>query len=120
MQVPPLSQEDPLEKEMATHFCILALKIPWKKSLAGHNPKGHKDSTDTHTHHYSSSCQNKSRGFATVCYLVSDLWPPELPMACLVAGEVPSPLAGKLYLSPSTPVSKDLQSTKVACDEGLV
>ena len=24
-----LSQEDPLEKEMATHFSILAWKIPW-------------------------------------------------------------------------------------------
>ena len=24
-----LGQEDPLEKEMATHSCILAWKIPW-------------------------------------------------------------------------------------------
>ena len=28
-QVPSLSQEDPLEKEMATHSSILAWKIPW-------------------------------------------------------------------------------------------
>jgi len=27
-EVPPLSQEDPLEKEMATHSSILALEIP--------------------------------------------------------------------------------------------
>ena len=27
--VQSLSQEDPLEKEMATHFSILARKIPW-------------------------------------------------------------------------------------------
>ena len=28
-QVLLLGQEDPLEKEMATHFSILAWKIPW-------------------------------------------------------------------------------------------
>ena len=27
--VPSLGQEDPLEKEMATHSTILAWKIPW-------------------------------------------------------------------------------------------
>ena len=29
IRVQSLSQEDPLEKEMATHFSILAWKIPW-------------------------------------------------------------------------------------------
>ena len=29
MQVPSLGQEDPLEKEMATHSSILAWKVPW-------------------------------------------------------------------------------------------
>ena len=28
-QVPSLGQEDPLEKEMATHSSILAWRIPW-------------------------------------------------------------------------------------------
>ena len=28
-QVPSLSLEDPLEKEMATHFSIIAWEIPW-------------------------------------------------------------------------------------------
>ena len=28
-QVQSLDQEDPLEKEMATRFCILVWKIPW-------------------------------------------------------------------------------------------
>jgi len=28
-QFPSLGQEDPLEKEMATHSSILAWKIPW-------------------------------------------------------------------------------------------
>ena len=31
MQVQSLGQEDPLEKEMATHSSILAWKIPWKE-----------------------------------------------------------------------------------------
>ena len=44
--VPSLGEEDPLEKEMATHFSILAWKIPWteepdRQSMAsqrvGHN-----------------------------------------------------------------------------------
>ena len=34
--------EDPLEKEMATHFSILARKIPWKRSLEGYSQWGHK------------------------------------------------------------------------------
>ena len=29
MWVQPLGQEDPLEKEMATHASILAWEIPW-------------------------------------------------------------------------------------------
>ena len=28
-QVPSLSREDPLEKEMATHSSVLAWRIPW-------------------------------------------------------------------------------------------
>ena len=34
-QVQSLGQEDPLEKEMATHFSTLALKIPWTEELGG-------------------------------------------------------------------------------------
>ena len=30
-----LVQEDPLEKEMATHFSILAWKIPWTEDPGG-------------------------------------------------------------------------------------
>ena len=33
MQVLPLGQEDPLEKEMATHSSILAWEIPWTEEL---------------------------------------------------------------------------------------
>ena len=32
-QVPSLGQEDPLEKEMATHSSILVCKIPWVSGL---------------------------------------------------------------------------------------
>ena len=38
-QVQFLGWEDPLEKEMATHYCILAWNIPW--SWAG--SRGHKE-----------------------------------------------------------------------------
>ena len=35
MQVQPLGQEDPLEKEMTTHFSMLAWKIPWTEEPGG-------------------------------------------------------------------------------------
>ena len=35
MWVQPLGQEDPLEKEIATHSCILAWKIPWMEAPGG-------------------------------------------------------------------------------------
>ena len=35
MQVLSLGQEDPLEKEMATHSSILAWKIPWAEEPGG-------------------------------------------------------------------------------------
>ena len=41
-----LGQEDPLEKEMATHSSILAWRIPWR-SLVGYSPWGHKESDTT-------------------------------------------------------------------------
>jgi len=34
-QVQSLGQEDPLEKEMATHFSILAWRIPWTEMPGG-------------------------------------------------------------------------------------
>ena len=38
--VPSLGQEDPLEKEMATHSSILAWKIPWTEEPGGLQPVG--------------------------------------------------------------------------------
>ena len=40
--VQSLSWEDPLEGEMATHYSILAWKIPWTQSLVGYSPWGRK------------------------------------------------------------------------------
>ena len=34
-QVPSLGREDPLEKEMATRFSILAWRIPWTEGPGG-------------------------------------------------------------------------------------
>ena len=44
-QVRSLVQEDPLEKEMATHSSILAWKIPWMDKPG--SPWGHKESDMT-------------------------------------------------------------------------
>ena len=40
MQVNFLGREDPLEKEMATHFSILAWEIPWTEEPGGLQSKG--------------------------------------------------------------------------------
>ena len=39
-QVQPLGQEDPLEKEMATHSSTLAWRIPWTEDPVGLQSKG--------------------------------------------------------------------------------
>ena len=43
MQVRSLSQEDPLEKGMATHSSILAWRIPWTEEPGGLQCMGHKE-----------------------------------------------------------------------------
>ena len=42
-----LGQEDPLEKEMATHCSILAWRIPWTEELGGLQSMGRKESDMT-------------------------------------------------------------------------
>ena len=39
-----LGQEDPLEKEMATHYSILAWKIQWTEELGGLQSMGSQES----------------------------------------------------------------------------
>ena len=55
-----LGQEDPLEKEMATHSSTLAWKIPWTRSLVGYSLWGCKESDTTEQLHllfwWSSGC----------------------------------------------------------------
>ena len=50
-----LGQEDPLEKEMATHSSILPGKSHGQRSLVGHGPWGHKrvrhDTVTKHSTH---------------------------------------------------------------------
>ena len=50
--VPSLGQEDPLEKEMATHSSILAWRIPWTEELGGLQSTGHKESDTTERLHF--------------------------------------------------------------------
>ena len=42
--VQSLGQEDPLEKEMAAHSCILAWKIPWTEEPGGLQSTGSQES----------------------------------------------------------------------------
>ena len=46
-----LDREDPLEKEMATYFSILAWEILWTEELGGLYPKDHKKSDTTELAH---------------------------------------------------------------------
>ena len=51
-QVWSLSQEDPLEKKMATCSSILAWKINAQRNLVGYSPWGHKESDMTERLHF--------------------------------------------------------------------
>ena len=47
-----LGQEDPLEKEIATHSSILAWRIPWTEELGGLQSTGRKESDTTERLHF--------------------------------------------------------------------
>ena len=47
MQVQSLGQEDPLEKEMATHYSILAWEIPWTEKPGELQSMGLQKESDT-------------------------------------------------------------------------
>ena len=49
-----LGQEDPLEKEMATHSSILAGESYGRRSLVGYSPWGRKESDTTERLHFLS------------------------------------------------------------------
>ena len=46
-----LGQEDPLEKELATHSSILAWRIPWMEELGGLQSMSRKESDTTERLH---------------------------------------------------------------------
>ena len=48
--VPSLGQEDPLEKEMATHSSILAWRIPWMEEIGGLQSMGSQRDTTERLH----------------------------------------------------------------------
>ena len=50
--VQSLGQEDPLEKEMATHSSILAWRIPWTEEFGGLQSTGRKESGTTERLHF--------------------------------------------------------------------
>ena len=52
--VQSLGQEDPLEKEMATHSSILAWRIPWTEELGGLQSMGRKESDTTERLYFTS------------------------------------------------------------------
>ena len=71
MWVQPLSREDLLEEEMATHSSILACKMPWTEELVGYSPGDHRESdsaectcvrTHTHTHTHTHTLCKKHSG----------------------------------------------------------
>ena len=43
-QVGSVAQEDPPEKAMATHYSILAWRIPWTEEPGSYSPRGCKES----------------------------------------------------------------------------
>ena len=48
MHVRSLGREDPLEKEMVTHYSILAWRIPWPEKLDGLQSMGLQESDMTY------------------------------------------------------------------------
>ena len=70
-QVQSLAEEDPLEKEMATHSRILAWKIPWREKLSGATVQGVTESDMTeeteHTQDYLSIESLRSSSHLILC-----------------------------------------------------
>ena len=60
-QVWSLGQEDPLEKEMATHSSIIAWRSPWMEEPGGYSPQGRKESDMTEWLLFHSFFLNKKK-----------------------------------------------------------
>ena len=60
-----LGQEDPLEKEMATHSCILSWRIPWKEEPGRLQSMGLQEfnTTELLNHHHRQVLETLCCGF---------------------------------------------------------
>ena len=79
-QVQTLLQEDPLEKGMATHACILAWRIPWTEEAGGYSPWGYRDSdiTEQLTATTAASCFPTEKGLEFENPDLLSIWSPAL------------------------------------------
>ena len=68
-QVQSLGQEDLLEKETATHSCILAWKIPWKEEPSGlQSMRSHRVRHDLATKQQFENLRSKNNYLILWCY----------------------------------------------------
>ena len=61
-------QEDPLEKEMATHSSILAWRIHGWRSLVGYSPRGRKELDMTEWLHFHFHWEDYSLDYTDLCW----------------------------------------------------
>ena len=90
--VPSMGWEDPTEKGMATHFCILAWKISWTEESMGLQTVRHDWTTNTYTPKYHNFFIEAKYGAPLLkfccCCLVSKSCP-TLPTSQTVACQAP-------------------------------
>ena len=89
-QVRSLGQEDPLKKEMATHFSILAWKIPWMEEPGRLQSMGHKESDTTEQLHFLSFCVDAG-GWRVLLRIHTQMFPSDHGQGALPTHLDPSP-----------------------------
>ena len=103
----PLGQENPLEKETATHSSVPAWKIPWTEEPGGLQSMGlqrteHNWATNTHNPHYRE------------CKLVQPLWKTVWRFLKKLKIELPSPAIALLHKYPEKmklPIQKNTRTS---------
>ena len=91
MQVWSLGQEDPLEKEMATHSSILVWKTSWTEEPAGYSPQDRKESDSAEqqsTHAFSYYLLTLTCNSDTLTKLNYSLLKPEVKTISLVESKI--------------------------------
>ena len=83
---PVLGQEDPLEKEMATHSCIFAWRIPWTEEPGRLQSIGCKE-LDTTQHTHTHTHTHKHTHTHTHVCLNAEVW----AQCCSICRELSSP-----------------------------